>query len=168
MFKYISDILGKLSTGQRLTALIVLLVSIVIITIGPKIASILSQDNEELNDKICRQRNEISELNKTVSDLSSQITNGQKSCTDRFVARENEILDMISNIEREAQKVNTRLVAPDRMVIRDTVSLDANMMAKPQRLESAERVTGTSPELMRMIRMYKCNIQKNAGSGSDK
>jgi predicted nuclease with TOPRIM domain len=176
MFKYISDILEKLSTRQRLTALIVLLASIVIITIGPKIALILSQDNEELSGKVERQRTEIEELNKTVSDLSDQIIDGQKSCTDRFVARESEILNMLSNIEREAQKVNTRIkVIPDRIVISDTLSFEDNTMTMKTRPESmvqqrVERVfTGSSPELMRMIKMYKDNIQqKNAEPARDK
>jgi hypothetical protein len=180
MFKYISDIIGKFSTGQRLIALILLLLSITAISVGPKIASILTQDNEELIGKVERQRTEIEELNKTMSDLRGQIIDGQKSCTDRFVARESEILNMLSNIEREAQKVSTRLKVsntevPDRMVIRDTLSFEDNTMAMMPRTESmaqqrVERVvTGSSPELMRMIRMYKGNIQqKNPESARDK
>ena len=179
MFKYISDIIGKFSTGQRLTALILLLLSITAISVGPKIASILTQDNEELNVKIERQRTEIEELNKTVSDLNDRIITGNKSCTDRFVAREGEILDMISNIEKEAQKVSTRLKVsnsevPDRMVIRDTFSFGDNTMAmrpnpEPRIQQKVERVvTGSSPELMRMIKMYKGSIQKNVGSAGDK
>jgi hypothetical protein len=96
------------------------------------------------------------------------------------VARESEILNMLSNIEREAQKVSTRLKVsntevPDRMVIRDTLSFEDNTMAMMPRTESmaqqrVERVvTGSSPELMRMIRMYKGNIQqKNPESARDK
>ena len=62
MFKYISEILSKLSMGQRLLALVFLLLSITFISVGPKIVNAFTQDNEELKTKVELQRSEIIEL----------------------------------------------------------------------------------------------------------
>ena len=62
MFKYISGILGTISPGQRLVALSILLLSITLIAIGPKIVNSFTHDTEELNNKINLQKSEINDL----------------------------------------------------------------------------------------------------------
>ena len=56
MFKYISEIIGKISVAQRIWALVFVLIAIVIVTLGPSTLDALSQDNEELEFKVERQR----------------------------------------------------------------------------------------------------------------
>jgi hypothetical protein len=109
MFKYISEILSKLSVGQRLLALVFLLLSITFISVGPKIVGAFTQDNEELKSKIDLQRTEIQSLTQRVMQLNDQVIEGQMSCTNRFAQREQEILTMISALETEAQKTNGKV-----------------------------------------------------------
>jgi len=63
MFKYISEILGKFSMGQRIIALLLLLLTITIISITPSILDAFTQDNTELSEKIEKQSSEIKTLN---------------------------------------------------------------------------------------------------------
>ena len=109
MFKYISEILSKLSVGQRLLALVFLLLSITFISVGPKIVGAFTQDNEELKSKIDLQRTEIQSLTQRVMQLNDQVIEGQMSCTNKFAQREQEILAMISSLEAEAQKTNGKI-----------------------------------------------------------
>jgi uncharacterized coiled-coil protein SlyX len=109
MFKYISEILSKLSVGQRLLALVFLLLSITFISVGPKIIDSLTHDTEELKIKVENQRAEIQTLTQRVAQLNDQVIEGQMSCTNKFVQREQEILIMISSLEAEAQKTNGKI-----------------------------------------------------------
>ena len=109
MFKHISEILSKLSTGQRLLGLIFLLLSITLISVGPRMVDSFTQDNEELKSKVELQRTEIQSLTQRVTQLNEQVLNDQMSCTNRFAQREQEILIMISSLEAEAQKTNGRV-----------------------------------------------------------
>ena len=109
MFKHISEILSKLSTGQRLMGLILLLFSITFISVGPKIIDSLTHDTEELKIKVENQRTEIQTLTQRVTQLNDQVIDGQMSCTNKFVQREQEILIMISSLESEAQKTNGKV-----------------------------------------------------------
>ena len=109
MFKHISEILSKLSTGQRLMGLILLLFSITFISVGPKIIDSLTHDTEELKVKVENQRAEIQTLTQRVTELNDQVIDGQMSCTNKFVQREQEILIMISSLESEAQKTNGKV-----------------------------------------------------------
>ena len=70
MFKYISDILSKFTQTQRVIALIILLSSIIIISIGPKVIELITYNNEELEIKVESQRKLISELSQNVNDLN--------------------------------------------------------------------------------------------------
>ena len=109
MFKYISEILSKLSVGQRLLALVFLLLSITFISVGPKVIDSLTHDTEELKIKVENQRAEIQTLTQRVAQLNDQVIEGQMSCTNKFVQREQEILIMISSLEAEAQKTNGKI-----------------------------------------------------------
>lgn len=95
---------------QRVFALGLLLFAIVFISVGPKIVSALTQDNEELKTKVELQRSMITQLTLRVKELNDQLLNDQMLCTDRFAKREQEFLLMISSLESEAQKTNGRVV----------------------------------------------------------
>jgi hypothetical protein len=112
MFKYISDILSKFSVGQRILALILLLLAITIISIGPKIVSSLTYDDTELTQKIAVQKIQMKTMDSTINDLNKQIIANQKKCTDDAIKREKEIIEMINEIQqyiksKQSQQVNT-------------------------------------------------------------
>ena len=62
MFKYISKILAQFSTSQKIVALSMLLLSIIIITIAPSLISSITLDRNELNSEIKKQNNKIKNL----------------------------------------------------------------------------------------------------------
>ncbi len=85
MFKYISEILSKFNQRQRIIALVTLLISIIIISIGPKITESLTYNDEELRLRIESQNNQIGELNKRIDELNLQVISNQRECTNEIV-----------------------------------------------------------------------------------
>lgn len=112
MFKYISEILSKFTQRQRIVALSILLFSIIIISVGPKITESLTYNDEELKLRIESQNNQIVQLNNRIDELNNQVIENQRECTNEMVKRENEILTMISDIENYTNKMKneTRVV----------------------------------------------------------
>lgn len=104
MFKYISEILSKFTQGQRIIALLLLLFSITLISVGPKITESLTYNNEELDLRVKSQNIQIQELNKRVNELNTQIIENQRQCTDAIVSREIDIMNQIADLERKIKK----------------------------------------------------------------
>ena len=117
MFKYISEIIGKFSMTQRITALVVLLIAITTITLGPSILDAVSQDNEELNLKVERQRRQLILLSNEVDSLTFVIRKNQRDCTDQIIEREEEIYAQLDRLERELRSRNRNL----SMIQSDTI-----------------------------------------------
>lgn len=111
MFKYISEILSKLSTGQRLLGLVFLLLSITFISVGPKVIDSLTHDTEELKVKVENQRAEIQTLTQRVNELNNKILSDQMSCTNKFITREKEIMGLLSNLESLAKSENGKIIS---------------------------------------------------------
>lgn len=93
MFKYISEILKNFSGPQRLIVLILLLIFISIIYVLPKYFEMSTHNDVDLIAKIERQRKEI-------EDLDKMIRNDKMECTNKIIQRENEILVLISDLEK--------------------------------------------------------------------
>lgn len=110
MFKYISDILSKFTSSQRILALLLLLFSIILITIGPNIISSLTYDNDELMVKVQRQKTEIQDLNGRVDELTKQVLSNQTECTNNLLAKEREVLDVLNQLERDATQLHTKTI----------------------------------------------------------
>ena len=117
MFKYISEIIGKFSMTQRITALVVLLIAITTITLGPSILDAVSQDNEELNLKVERQRRQLILLSNEVDSLTFVIRKNQRDCTNQIIEREEEIYAQLDRLERELRLRNRNL----NMIQSDTI-----------------------------------------------
>lgn len=106
MFKYISEILSKFTQGQRIMALMLLLFSIILISVGPKIVETLTSSDEELKSRVESQTTQILELNSRITELNTQIIANQRECTDAIVEREKEIMGEIVNLESRIKKTN--------------------------------------------------------------
>ncbi len=169
MFKYIADIISKISVKQRLAALGIVLISIVVISVAPKLISGLTQDNEELEIKVERQRTEIVKLNERVNDLTHQIMDNQTICTDKFINREREILDMLLKMESEAKNDNNKMVSRTERMERPRVIIDENedpdapkvsMMVREPETKTTVIVTDNS-KMLRMVRDMKKNVEEH-------
>ena len=104
MFKYISEILSQFTKTQRVMALLMVLTTITIITIGPSLIDSITEDREELELKITKQTQRITSLENHIDTLDFEIRESQKSCTQEICARENEFIQMLDEIREEAFK----------------------------------------------------------------
>lgn len=104
MFKYISEILSQFTKTQRVMALLMVLTTITIITIGPSLIDSITEDRTELELKITKQTERITSLENQVDTLDSKIRESQKSCTQEIYVRENEFIQMLDEIRAEAFK----------------------------------------------------------------
>jgi hypothetical protein len=104
MFKYISEILSQFSKTQRVMALLMVLTTITIITIGPSLIDSITTDRKELELKIIKQTERITLLENHTDTLDWKIRESQKSCTQEIWARENEFIQMLDEIRAEAFK----------------------------------------------------------------
>jgi hypothetical protein len=169
MFKYIADIISKISVKQRLAALGIVLISIVIISVAPKLISGLTQDNEELELKVESQRNMIVRLNQRMGELNDQILDNQTMCTNKFIDREREILDMLLKMESEAKNDNKKMVSRTERMEHPKVIIDENedpdapkvsMMVREPETRTTVIVTDNS-KMLRMVRDMKKNVENH-------
>ena len=125
MFKYISEILSQFSKTQRVMALLMVLTTITIISIGPSLIDSITTDKKELEDKITNQSNRIKILENQVDTLDWQIRESQKSCTQEIYSREEEFIKMLDEIRAEAfkSKLSTHKNRPNAMMrFNDTIN----------------------------------------------
>jgi CRISPR/Cas system-associated endonuclease Cas3-HD len=157
MFKYISDILSKFTQTQRVIALIILLSSIIIISIGPKVIELITYNNEELEIKVESQRKLISELSQNVNDLNETVIKNQKECTNKILQRENEILLIINEIENYVKKPKNTIVYKTNEIYEDT------LYSGSLRTQSRETIIQPQKDekLIKLIQKLKTNCKKD-------
>jgi len=141
MFKYISEILGKFSMGQRIIALLLLLLTITIISITPSILDAFTQDNTELSEKIEKQSSEIKTLNIEIDTLNSKIIRNARQCTDDILEREQQIMAEIDRLRNQIE--NTPVVMSSQMNLYNVN--DSNVVT---RQPAAVTIEDPRPKLM--------------------
>jgi hypothetical protein len=161
MFKYISEILSQFSKTQRVMALLMVLTTITIISIGPSLIDSITTDRKELELKITKQAERITLLENQIDTLDSKIREGQKSCTQEIYARENEFIQMLDEIRAEAfkYKVSTKNSEPilvNRMKSNGDGDGGVMMMEMPrQESVKTEVKVDISPILSKIDKMKK-------------
>ena len=152
-------------------ALLLLLFSITIITIGPKIAESLTSSNEELEIRIQSQNIQIQELNKRVIELNSQIINNQRQCTDAIVDREIEIMNQIADLEvrikRETDKYRNLEVHESDPIVSRMEKYDGEypriaMSPAPEPVKT--EIPQTNHMMLEGLSKIKSNIKKDIKS----
>ena len=103
MFKYISNILSQFTSAQRILALLILVLSIVIITLGPSLIGAITLDRGELVEDLNRKDAKIDFLEKRLDTLSNRIIDNQRNCTDMITSREEEFIKMLDKLKSELQ-----------------------------------------------------------------
>ena len=161
MFKYISEILSQFSKTQRVMALLMVLTTITIITIGPSLIDSITTDRKELEDKITNQSNRIKILENQVDTLDSKIRAGQRSCTQEIYARESEFIQMLDEIRAEAfkYKVTTKTTKTNENIVVNRKSNGDDgtvmMMEIPRQESKPEVKVDISPILSKIDKMKK-------------
>ena len=110
MFQYISQILKSFTPGQRILALLILVISIVTITLGPSFINSNTSTCDELTIRLKSQEQQIVELNQRVSELNTQVLTGQKECTDNLIAKQKEIMDIVNGMIKDAECSNKQTI----------------------------------------------------------
>jgi len=148
MFNYISDIISKFSQPQRIIALMLVLLSIILITLGPSVIDSNTTNCDELKTTVSNQREQINKSNEDISELivkvrglQKQIIDNQQECTDNIIERERQIYNEIERLKRRMNSVSTQ----NRVVI-DTISeipspliIDDNMDLMMEGLNKIQR-----------------------------
>ena len=133
MIKYFSQILSKFSVKQRMTALIILCVVLIIVTLGSLLIKTLDPGTKDLKVRIDNQDKEIKRLNTNMDSANNQIYSlnqtiikNQRECTNQIVQREEEITKMIDDIINK--KMMTKSLpklkmggSSPKMIIKDTM-----------------------------------------------
>jgi hypothetical protein len=174
MFKYISEILSKFTQGQRIIALLLLLLSITLISIGPKMVESLTYNDVELKSKVSSQTTQIIELNARVTELNTQIIENQRECTNSIVTRESEIMMEIVELESRIKKEmrNQRNLVKDEEIIVNRmekydgeyprVAMSPAPEPKPIKIETPQ----TNQMMLEGLSKIKSNIKKDIKSKS--
>jgi len=163
MFKYISDILNQFNTSQKITALLIVLFSIVSITIGPTLIDATFTDCEELSVKVKNLREDLEyekkqnrKLREYTETLNDRIRMSAIQCTDEIVKREKELLWQIERIER-------RVASQEKVIIMDTITQIDYVDGKP-----AVTVTMENDELVEDVKRLKSNLSRDIGNLDDR
>lgn len=173
MFKYISEILSKFTQGQRIVALLLLLFTITLISIGPKIVESLTSSDEELKLRVESQNIQIQELNKRVTELNTQIISNQRECTDAIVEREVEIMNQIADLETRIKKEhskykNLEIHQSDPIVSRmekyDEQYPRVAMSPAPEPQQVKIEIPQTNQMMLEGLNKIKSNIKKDIKS----
>ena len=124
MFKYISEILAQFTKTQRVMALLMVLTTITIITIGPSLIDSITTDRKELELKITKQTDRITSLENHIDTLDFEIRQNQRSCTQQLYSREEEFIKMLDEIRAEAfkSKLSTHKNRSNAMRFNDTIN----------------------------------------------
>jgi len=156
MFKYISEILSQFSKTQRVMALLMVLTTITIITIGPSLIDSVTEDRTELELKITKQTERITSLENHIDTLDWQIRESQKSCTQEIYARENEFIQMLDEIRAEAfnYRVKKTNVSAMMRVKIDTITKHGDYDLDDPIIETKVKVD-ISPVLSKIDKMKK-------------
>lgn len=140
MFSNISEILKSFSPAQRIIALLILVCTIVIVTLGPKWIDSNTSDCSELTARIQSLESQNSQLNARVDELNTQLISGQQQCTDNLIQKQQEIMGIINGMIAETERgITTRekCKQPERYSPPVEESTDPNeprvaMMVMPQ------------------------------------
>ena len=138
MFKYIADIIKQFTPQQRILALLMLLLTIIIISVTPNITGAIAKDPIEYKKQIKEREERIDDLELTIDTLDLEIRTNQRKCTNEIADRElefNKMLDDVLSDIRKGKKVvynqsNLKFIEHSAAQS-DTSEVSAMMMQKP-------------------------------------
>ena len=128
MFRYISEIIAQFSTPQKVIALSLILLSIVIITIGPS----MIESNDELKEEIDTKTIKIKALESELNEKDTKIRSEQKSCTNQILEREKEFVAMLDYLQNKAKKDNNKIISQTNMEFFPVISVSDSLLYSPE------------------------------------
>ena len=145
MFKYISEIISHISPRQRFFALVVTLFTILLLTLGDNIISAFTNSDKILENKVERLENSNNLLSEQNRELQTIVIQSQIQCTKDITQLRQQIVDELSQIEREMSMSQRSLQTTSR---NDTI-----VMSQPI------RVIPTQTQAMNHLKSMKKKLQ---------
>ena len=161
-FKGIAEILDKFTFAQRILALLMLLMTIVTITLGPRIIDAATTSNAECISESKRQGARITYLSKVVDTLDIKIVTNQRKYTNDSAKREAEFLAMLDELKHDLSTVKERKMEIKPLirkhVIDDTVVVAMERVPPVQ----IEPINVPDNKILKKIEMMKKKIKNDA------
>jgi hypothetical protein len=163
MFQYISEIIKNISPAQRFWALFITLLTIIFVTLGDDVITAISSSNTVLENKVSALESSNKSLQVQNSELQQIVLKSQLDCTRDITQLRQQILDEITQLEREMRHTNNpfelkrvnsvRGQGSNGAVVVDTVvaSAPVPVVIQPQ----------TSPVAMDHIKKMKRKLQED-------
>jgi hypothetical protein len=163
MFQYISEIIKNISPAQRFWALLITLITIVFVTLGDDVIKAISSSSTVLENKVSSLESSNKSLQVQNSELQQIVLKSQLDCTRDITQLRQQILDEITQLEREMRHTNNpfelkrvnsvRGQGSNGAVVVDTVvaSAPVPVVIQPQ----------TSPVAMDHIKKMKRKLQED-------
>jgi hypothetical protein len=129
MLKYVGDILSKFTQSQRIIALLILLISIILMTNGDQLIKSFKGNTEDVKIRLENQQRQIIILQEETSRLNQQIIDNQISCTNKIIEREKELAIKIQKII-DLGKIQHK----NQMIILDTINPE--VLASPKIIDN--------------------------------
>jgi len=104
MFQHLAEILKSFSPAQRILALLILVSTIAIISLGPTLIKENTQDCKDLTIQIESQTRQIEHLSQRIEELNRELIAGQDRCTDRLIQKQEQIAGLIDGMIHETQQ----------------------------------------------------------------
>jgi cell division protein FtsB len=104
MFQHLAEILKSFSPAQRILALLILVSTIAVISLGPTLIKENTQDCKDLTLQIESQTRQIESLTQRVEELNREILASQDECTDNLIQKQAQIASLIDGIINETQQ----------------------------------------------------------------
>jgi uncharacterized membrane protein YhiD involved in acid resistance len=147
MFKYISEIISNISPRQRFFALVVTLFTILLLTLGNNLISAFTNSDQILENKVQRLENSNNLLSEQNRELQTIVIQSQIQCTKDITQLRQQIVDELSQIERE-MNMSQRALQTTTILPNDTI-----MMSQPI------RVIPTNTQAMTHLKSMKKKLQ---------
>jgi TolA-binding protein len=150
-------------------ALLILVISIIMITLGPSFINSNTNTCDELTIRLKSQEQQIVELNQRVNELNTQLLTGQKECTDNLISKQKEIMDIVNGMIKDAETTNKqKIVKIDesrKMTLRRIDDGNgSNGEVSAMRIEEPEPkviVVNDNTEMIKKLKTMKNKIQTN-------
>ena len=124
-FKSIPEILAQFSKPQKILALMLLLLTVIVIAVAPSFISAITTDREELVTKIGHLEERVKLVESENDTLQDKIRKDRMYCTDRMFTREQEFVTMMDELRnqivsyRKQNNVVTETKVAAKMMIRE-------------------------------------------------
>ncbi len=104
MFQHLAEILKSFSPAQRILALLILVSTIAVISLGPTLIKENTKDCKDLTLQIESQTRQIEHLTQRIEELNQELLAGQDECTDNLIQKQAQITELIDGMIHETQQ----------------------------------------------------------------